>query len=173
MIKIRLHKRSDIPFRVKCLNNPKINKFIGDNIGKNTTLKKQKEWFDNYLKNKNKKFFTITDDGKPVGFMGLSNISKVNKNCDLFIIIGEDDYRGRGVGKIAMDWLIDYGFNTLKLHKINLGVFVDNIPAVKLYKKLGFKIEGKMIDEVKHKNKYYNFYSMALFKKDNKKRVKV
>src|SRR3989339_609686 len=137
MIKIRIHKRIDIPFRVKWLNNPLANKFTGENIGETTTLKKQKEWFDNYQKNKNKKFFIIADDSKPIGFMGLSNIYKV------------------------------------KLHKINLGVIADNVPAVKLYKKLGFKIEGTMIDEVRHKNKYYNFYSMALFEKNYKKRIKV
>jgi len=88
-------------------------------------------------------------------------------------MIGEDDYRGKGVGKIAMDWLMDYSFNKLKLHKINLGVIANNVPAVKLYKKLGFKIEGIMIDEVRYKNKYYNFYSMALFEKDYKKGVKI
>jgi len=168
MIKIRIHKKIDIPFRVKWLNNSNANKFVGDNIGETTTLKKQKEWFDNYQKNKNKKFFTITDNGKPIGFMGLSNINKVNKNGDLFIMIGDDDYRGKGVGKIVMNWLIDYGFKKLKLYKINLGVIADNVPAVKLYKKLGFKIEGTMIDEVRYKNNYYDFYSMALFNKKNR-----
>lgn len=168
MITIRPHKKSDIPFRVKWLNNSKINIFVGRQLGKSTTLKKEKEWFDNYLKNKNKKFFTILDNKKPIGFMGLSNINKINKNCDLFIIIGEDDYRGKGIGKIAMNWLINYGFDKLKLHKINLGVVVENKIAIKLYKKLGFKIEGKMIEEMMCKNKYHDIYLMALFKKDYK-----
>jgi hypothetical protein len=34
-----------------------------------TTLKKQQQWFDNYEKSKNKKFFTICDRLKPIGFM--------------------------------------------------------------------------------------------------------
>jgi len=38
-----MHKKIDIPFRVKWLNNPKANKFTGDNIGETTTLNKQKE----------------------------------------------------------------------------------------------------------------------------------
>lgn len=168
MIKIRIHKRIDIPFRVKWLNNPTANIFIDNKIIKKTTLKKQNEWFDNYQNDKNKKFFTIMDNENLIGFMGLSNINKINNNCDLFIMIGEDEYRGKGVGKIAMDWLIDYGFNKLKLNKINIGVVEKNISAVKLYKKLGFKIEGTMVDEVMYKNKYCNFYLMALFKKDFK-----
>ncbi|MFA6072395.1 MAG: GNAT family protein [Janthinobacterium sp.] len=163
MIKIRPHLQKDIPYRVKWLSNPEVNKFIGDKIGQKTNLKEQRRWFFNYQKAKNKKFFTICDASKPIGFMGLSNISKTNKNADLFIAIGEDNYRGKGIGRISMEWLIDYGFNKLKLHKINLGVIKDNIPAVNLYKALGFIVEGEMKDEVCYKGKYFNILSMAIF----------
>jgi len=166
MIKIRKHLQKDIPYRVKWLSNPNVNKFIGDKMGEKTNLKKEKEWFANYQKTKNKKFFTICDNSKPIGFMGLSKISKSNKNADLFIAIGEDCCRRKGIGKIAMKWIIDYGFNKLKLHKINLGVIKDNIPAVNLYISLGFVIEGKMKDEVFYKGKFYDFLSMAIFNKD-------
>jgi len=67
-----------------------------------------------------------------------------------------------------MKWIIEYGFKKLKLYKINLGVIEDNKVAVRLYKKLEFKVEGKMIDEVYYKNKFYNFLLMALFKKTYK-----
>lgn len=170
MIKIRKHLPKDIPYRVKWLSNPKVNKFIGDELGQKTNLIKEKEWFANYQKSKSKKFFTICENSKPIGFVGLSNISKPNKRADLFIAIGEDDYRGKGIGKIATKWIIGYGFNKLKLHKINLGVIEDNIPAVSLYKSLKFVIEGKMKDEVFCKGKFYNLLSMAIFnRKQNKK----
>ena len=168
MIKIRKHLPKDISYRVKWLNNHNVNKFIGDEIGKKTNLKKEKEWFDDYQKDKSKKFFTICDNFKPIGFIGLSSISKVNKNADLFIVIGEDDYRGKGIGKIATEWMIDYGFKKLKLHKINLGVIKDNILAVKLYQSLGFVIEGEMKEEVFCKGRFYDFLSMAIFNINNK-----
>jgi RimJ/RimL family protein N-acetyltransferase len=163
MIKIRMHKRSDIGFRLKWLNNPKVNKFIGDNPGKQTTLKKQIKWFDDYQKSNNKKFFTICSYEKPIGFMGLSNISKINKNADLFIAIGEDDYRGKGFARKAIVWLINFGFKKLKLRKINLGVIEENISAIKLYKSVGFEIEGIMRDEIYFEKKFHSFYSMAIF----------
>lgn len=164
MIKIRPHIKTDIPYRVKWFSNSNVTKYIGDLLNSKTTLKKEKEWFKNYQKNKNKKFFTICNDSKPIGLIGLSNINKTNKNADLFIAIGNDEYRGKGNGKIAMKWIINYGFKKLKLHKINLGVIKDNIPAVKLYKSLGFVVEGKMKDEVCHKGIFHDFLSMALFK---------
>lgn len=43
MIKIRSHKVSDIPYRVRWLNNPLINKFIGEQPGqKNYSCKAKK-----------------------------------------------------------------------------------------------------------------------------------
>ena len=78
-IKIKNHQAKDIPYRVKWLNNPKVNKQLGDGLNKKTNLAKEKAWFLNYQKDLNKKFFTICDNTKPIGFMGLANIDKKNK----------------------------------------------------------------------------------------------
>jgi RimJ/RimL family protein N-acetyltransferase len=101
--------------------------------------------------------------------MGLSKISKINKNADLFVAIGDADYRGKGVGRLVMTWIIDYGFNKLKLHKIYLNVYEDNIPAVNLYKSLGFVVEGKIKDDVFFGGKFHNTLYMAKFYKRSKK----
>ena len=98
--------------------------------------------------------------------MGFSNISKANKNADVFIAIGEDEYRGKGNGKIALKWLIDYGFEELKLHKINAGVIKDNIASIKMNEALGFIVEGEMRDEVYFDGKFLNTLSMAIFNKN-------
>ena len=169
MIKIRKHLRKDIPYRVKWLNNPKVNKFIGD-IGKKTNLRKQKKWFENYQKDKNKIFFTICDNITPIGFMGLSNISKSDRNADLFIAIGEDEYRGKGLGKIVLKWLLDFGLNKLNLHKIKISVIKDNDIAIKLYKSLGFAIEGELQDEIFSKGKFRNLLDMAIFNRNQNKK---
>ena len=168
MLKIREHTKKDMPLRVKWLNNPKVNKLIGDEPGKRTNLQKQKEWFKNYEKDKTKKFFTICDDETPIGIVGLSNISKNNRNADLFIAIGEDAYRGQGFGKKALNWIVDFAFEKLKLNKINLGVFEENKTAINLYKSFGFEIEGFMKEEVYFAGKFHNFLSMAIFNKKNK-----
>ena len=168
MIQIRKHERKDISFRVKWFNNPKVNKYLGDRLGEKTSLKKEKDWFSKYELTKNKKFFTICDNSRPIGLVGLSNINRFNKTADIFIAIGEDNSRGKGIGKKAMLWIINYGFNTLKLHKLKLYLIKENIPAVKLYNSLGFILEGEMKDENYYKGKYYSLLLMALFHKLNK-----
>ena len=110
MINFKPHKRSDIVYRVKWFNNDRVNKYIGDKIGQKTIILKETEWFDRYIKNKNKKFFTICDSGLPIGLVGLSKIDKHNKEAEVFIAIGNDDYCGKGFGKKSMEYIINYGF---------------------------------------------------------------
>jgi RimJ/RimL family protein N-acetyltransferase len=45
-------------------------------------------------------------------------------------------YRGRGFGTEVMHWLITYGFRELGLRRISLTVLEDNIPALRMYKKM-------------------------------------
>jgi len=172
MIEIRSHRISDIPYRVIWLNNPNVNQYIGEFSGQKTTLAKQKAWFNKYLKDKNKKFFTISYGKIPIGFMGLSRIDKINHNADAFIAIGDDKYRGKGFGKIAMQYLVKFGFKKLGLHKISLGVFEKNKPAVKLYKKLGFVTEGILKDDVFFAGEYHNQILMAIFSKEVALKIK-
>jgi RimJ/RimL family protein N-acetyltransferase len=165
MIKIRKHQLKDIPYRVLWLNDPKVNKLISDGKPEKTTLAKEKKWFAEYRKLKNKKYFTICDDDKPIGYMGLSHISKTNKKADLFILIGDGDYRGKGIAKQSLSWLIDYAFKKLKLHKIALSVYEDNLPAVRLYKSVGFVKEGRIKDDAYFGKKYHHTLYMGLFSK--------
>jgi UDP-4-amino-4,6-dideoxy-N-acetyl-beta-L-altrosamine N-acetyltransferase len=166
MLKIRPHLRTDIPLRVKWRNNPLVSFFIEDEPNQKTNLKKETQWFDEYSKNRQKKFFTMCVDNVPIGFMGLSNIDLTNQNADLFIAIGEDDYRGRGLGKQSLSWLLNYAFHKLKLHKVNLEVIDVNTHAIKVYKELGFVIEGRKREEVFIKGKWISMLEMAIFKKN-------
>ena len=168
-IKFRPHKREDIPFRVKWLNNPRVAKWIGVSNPKKVTKKTANKWFDDYEKESKKgtkKFFTVFDGKKPIGLVGLSRIHKIDGSTDLFIIIGDDSYIGKGISKAIMNFIVnEYGFKKLRLHKINLGVFTDNKIAVGLYKKMGFKVEGTNKDESFFRGKYHDLYSMAIFNK--------
>lgn len=48
--------------------------------------------------------------------------------------------------------------------KIVLAVFVENIPAIKLYKFLGFKIESRLKEDAYFADKYHDVLLMAKFK---------
>jgi len=53
-----------------------------------------------------------------------------------------DDFHGRGIGSALLAALIDTADNWLNLRRLDLAVYVDNEPALRLYKKFGFAVEG-------------------------------
>jgi RimJ/RimL family protein N-acetyltransferase len=151
MITFRPHERIDIPFRIKWLNNKKANIFAIDDPEHETTETEQGKWFDGYeekLKLGEKKFFTICDSDKPIGFVGLSKIDKETKSADVFIMIGEDEYRGKGIGKRTLNFLINFAFTKLKLTSLTLGVDKQNEAAIRLYQSAGFKETGELEEKM-------------------------
>ena len=163
MIQFKNHKRKDIPYRIKWLNNSKADVFASDKDNK-TTRAKQIKWFDDYEKNRNKKFFTICDESKPIGFMGFLKMDKINKKAEIFIMIGDGNYRGRGWGKESLKYLIDYGFEKLKLKKVYLGVYESNKSAIFRYESVGLKVEGVFKKDAFFSGKYHSLVMMAIFK---------
>ena len=53
-------------------------------------------------------------------------------------MIGNPEFRGRGYGREAMQEVLNYLFNSLKLKEVFLGVDLENLYAVSLYETLGF-----------------------------------
>jgi RimJ/RimL family protein N-acetyltransferase len=56
----------------------------------------------------------------------------------LGIMIGNPEFRGRGYGREAMQGVLKFLFNSLKLKEVFLGVDLKNFDAIALYETLGF-----------------------------------
>ena len=59
------------------------------------------------------------------------------------------EFRGRGVGEALLSALLDWARANPLIEKVSLAVFADNAPAIALYRKLGFKEEGRREREIK------------------------
>lgn len=75
-----------------------------------------------------------------------------------------DDFQGKGVGTALMQAAVDMADNWLDLLRLELGVFVDNEPAVRLYQRFGFVIEGTMTRYAFRAGQYADVYAMARFR---------
>ena len=102
----------------------------------------QKGWFEKYTSMENDLMFIIEEAGDtniPVGAAALYNIDNKKHEAEFGrLMIGESSARGKGLGLMATLSLCRFGFNILRLDRIYLEVFSDNIPAVNIYKKTGF-----------------------------------
>jgi L-phenylalanine/L-methionine N-acetyltransferase len=55
-----------------------------------------------------------------------------------------DDFQQRSVGTALIAALIDVADNWLDLKRLELTVYVDNEPAIRLYQRFGFQVEGTL-----------------------------
>lgn len=101
-----------------------------------------------------------------IGHVGLYNIDKVLKVAEFAILIGVDEFIGKGYGTIITRLILEYAFNELKLLKINLSLIADNIIALKLYKKIGFKEVGHKKNNLYKNNQYYDIILMEIFRNE-------
>jgi putative acetyltransferase len=53
-----------------------------------------------------------------------------------------DDFQGRGIGSALLGALVEAADKWLNLRRLELAVYVDNEPAIRLYKRFGFVVEG-------------------------------
>ena len=72
-----------------------------------------------------------------------------------------DAWQDKGVGTALMQAALDLADNWLNLTRIALHVYVDNTPAIALYEKFGFEIEGTHRRMAFRNGEYVDGYSMA------------
>jgi ribosomal-protein-alanine N-acetyltransferase len=79
---------------------------------------------------------------KIIGRCGLHNWNKEHKRAELGYNITIEDYKQKGLMTEAVNAIIEYGFNELKLHRIEAMVGSNNIPSLKILEKHSFVKEG-------------------------------
>lgn len=72
-----------------------------------------------------------------------------------------DDSQGRGVGHALLGAALDLADRWLALRRVQLTVYVDNEPAIRLYRKHGFEVEGTLREIAFRDGKYVDGFLMA------------
>ncbi|CAH0535322.1 Spermidine N(1)-acetyltransferase [Vibrio stylophorae] len=79
-----------------------------------------------------------------IGYTGVSGISTLNRSGEYFILIGEKECWGQGIGTEVTKIVTDYAIQTLGLHRVQLTASSRNQGAIKAYEKAGYQHEGVM-----------------------------
>lgn len=141
---LREFEEKDIPLKVEWINNPENNKYLHYELP--LRADKTLEWFRK--KDNTKRLDCVIEyNGIPVGVIGLLQIDNTNSKAEYYITIGDTSFKRKGIATKATKAIINYGFNTLKLHKIYLTVDSENEVAIRLYERSGFKREGYFVDD--------------------------
>ena len=77
-----------------------------------------------------------------------------------------DDRQSRGVGTALLQAAVDLADKWLNLLRLELEVYSDHEPAVRLYKRFGFATEGTLARYAYRDGQYVDVYTMARFKQE-------
>ncbi len=143
------------------LNNLTISKMNLDDLTSiRETLSTDFDNFWNYsvfkseLENPNSIYFIISTDTEIVGFAGIIVVFDI---ADITNIVIKKSYRGNKLSIMLLDHIIDY-CKKINISQINLEVNSNNITAINLYNKFGFKQVGL-------RKNYYSNGDALLFSK--------
>lgn len=97
-----------------------------------------------------------------VGNVGLDVLARPRRRHagTLGIVVREGPH-GRGVGTALMTAALELADGWLQLRRVELTVFTDNAPAIKLYEKFGFGLEGTHPQYAFRDSVFVDAYSMA------------
>lgn len=95
--------------------------------------------FVSILRDDNQLFYVIEDEGKIIGYAGMQ---LVLDEAQILNVAVEEEYRHKGIGRRIMKLLISRGCS-LGMVRFTLEVRESNLPAIGLYKKMGFFEVGR------------------------------
>ncbi len=82
---------------------------------------------------------TAFDESGAVGHLIMRFTDEKKTTLRFGFVIVDDAKRGMGYGKEMLQLALKYAFEILKVEKVTLGVFDNNMPAYYCYKAAGFK----------------------------------
>jgi ribosomal-protein-alanine N-acetyltransferase len=100
------------------------------------------------------------ETGIVMGTCGLHNWYPEHNRAEIGYMINSDSYKQKGFMTEAVAALLDYGFNTVGLRRIEALVSPGNIPSIRILESYGFTKEGLLRE---HYNKGGTIEDSALY----------
>ena len=87
--------------------------------------------------------FVIDIKNTPIGFIDLFDYT--TDSAAIGVIISKD-HRNKGFAKEALNLIVHYGFNTLKLQKLHCSIVIDNLFSTRLFTSCAFELKKETKD---------------------------
>jgi [ribosomal protein S5]-alanine N-acetyltransferase len=170
LVILRPLERADLNERyLSWLNDPEVTRYTETGTFP-STAEDLESYYRGVTGSKNDVILAVVDkkSGRHVGNVKLGPIHWVHRRATFGILIGEKDFWGKGIGLEATRLMVEYGFQRLNLRRIDLGVFAEHDAAVRCYEKAGFKVEGRMREDLFQEGEYKDRLWMGLLRSEYK-----
>ncbi len=165
---LRIYEISDEKAVYKVINSPGI--FATTlNIPYPYPKEQVKIWIHFTMKNclykRGYEYGIFSKEGRYIGNVGIVNIDWANNSAEITYFIGES-YWGCGYATEAVQAMLIFAFESLKLERIQGRCMTKNIASLKVMQKCGFSYEGLARHEVVKCGKYQDVWHAAILKED-------
>jgi len=123
------------------------------------SVEETREWLDKPASNSTRLVAEI--NGQVVGNAGMTRFAGRRIHSANIGMGVHDDFTGCGIGSALLAALIDTADNWLAIKRLELTVYVDNPPAIRLYEKFGFETEGRLRAFGFRNGEYVDAFTMA------------
>lgn len=103
--------------------------------------------------------------GKVIGNCGFHNWLPEHQRAEIGYFLSAG-FRSKGFMLEALKQVIDHGFNTMNLFRIEAFISPDNKPSINLIRKLGFSYEGLLRSHYHFNGKIHDSAIYSLLKSD-------
>lgn len=168
LVCLRPLEQTDINERYQgWLNDPEVTRYL--EVGTfPTTVGDLEKFYANISASRSDVILAVIEkqSQRHIGNVKLGPISWIHRCATLGIMIGEKECWGKGMGAEATRLMVEYGFYKLNLRRIDLGVFAEHDAAVRSYEKIGFKIEGRLREDLFQGGEYKDRLWMGLLRSE-------
>jgi RimJ/RimL family protein N-acetyltransferase len=117
--------------------------------------------------------FAIVDveTGRVLGEVVLNDLDTEDESCNFRIGLTGPDVYGRGYGTEATSLVLDYAFDTVGLHRLELSVYSFNPRGQRAYEKAGFVREGVRRQALRWDGAWHDVIVMGVLATDPRPRA--
>ena len=164
-IVLRAVEESDNAMLLSLINDPDTEMMLGGSSWP-VSEAEQLKWFEHQERSKDalRCIVALQEDKKAIGTVILSEIDQKNATGHIHIKMSKDGGRGKGYGIDAVNALVQYAFEELRLNCVYANILSYNEASIKLFERCGFRRDGVLRQLVFKRGQFYDlfYYSRLL-----------
>ncbi len=137
----------DIEGRVRCGKDPEIIRMFGGAPAFDEPIPMSPEeavaWYEQVTSETDPLHWAVEFDGRFIGTARLHGLDETDRRARYAVGLLDRNVLGIGLGTEVTRAVVDYGFNQVGLHRIDLRVLAFNTRAIACYIRSGFVEEGR------------------------------
>lgn len=159
---LRAVEEADNQLLLSLINDPDTEMMLGGSSWP-VSEAEQLKWFEHQERSRDvlRCIVALKENGKAIGTIILSDIDQKNATGHIHIKMSKDGGRGKGYGTDAVNTMVQYAFEELRLNCIYANILSYNEASIKLFERCGFKRDGVLRQRVYKKGKFIDLLAYS------------